>query len=540
MKNFKVGTRLGLGFGCVCLLLAITIGIGIDKVATLNEGTARIVDNMLPKIEMTHALLEQVDVVAVSLRNMMLATRGDDRRAQHQVVSDASKKSVALLAKMSAVIVTADGKAAMATVAAAGGKYFAGQDKLLTMINDGEQDAARDYLADQLRPMFQAYKTALVALIEHERGRVAETAQAGQDAYAHARQLMLGMGVLAIALASAIGFLITRGLLRQLGGEPGYAAGIAAEIAGGNLGVDVAVRPNDSSSLVYAIDAMRAQLSSVVREVRAGTDLITTASAEIAAGNQELSVRTEQQAGSLEETASSIEELTSAVRQNADHARQANELAGSASGVAAKGGAVVAQVVTTMDSINASARNIVDIIGVIDGIAFQTNILALNAAVEAARAGEQGRGFAVVAAEVRVLAQRSAAAAKEIKRLIDNSVVQADAGTRLVSDAGLTMRAIIDSIRSVSDIMAEISTASAEQSAGIDQINQAVVQMDQVTQQNAALVEEAAAASASMQDQALSLSQAVAVFTLGDDAPAQAPARPAVNGAGRMLLARAA
>jgi methyl-accepting chemotaxis protein len=263
--------------------------------------------------------------------------------------------------------------------------------------------------------------------------------------------------------------------------------------------------------------------------VRTGADTITTASGEIAAGNQELSARTEQQASALEETASAIEELTSTVRQNADNARQANQLALSASHVATQGGAAVAQVVHTMESINASATNIGEIIGVINGIAFQTNILALNAAVEAARAGEQGRGFAVVASEVRMLAQRSADAAKEIKGLIDRSVQLTAEGSRQVGEAGVTMNAIIDGIRSVADIMGEITAASAEQSAGIEQINQAVVQMDQVTQQNAALVEEAAAASAAMQDQALGLARVVGVFALDEQAGAvtnSAPARP--------------
>jgi methyl-accepting chemotaxis protein len=262
--------------------------------------------------------------------------------------------------------------------------------------------------------------------------------------------------------------------------------------------------------------------------VRGGTDLIATASQEISAGNLDLSARTEQQAGALEETAASMEELTTTVRQNADNARQANQLAIAASDVAGRGGAVVGEVIVTMGSINESARKIVDIIGVIDGIAFQTNILALNAAVEAARAGEQGRGFAVVASEVRTLAQRSAAAAKEIKELIGDSVQKVDAGARLVDQAGATMEDVVASIRRVTDIMAEIASASQEQTSGIEQVNQAIGQMDQVTQQNAALVEESAAAAASMQDQAGKLAAVVGVFRLGreDASPARAP-RPA-------------
>ena len=325
---------------------------------------------------------------------------------------------------------------------------------------------------------------------------------------------------IAIAVGTAAAWFIVRGLAKQLGGEPSYAAEIAGRIAEGDLAMAIKTRANDSTSLLFAMKTMRDSLSRVVGEVRQGTDTIATASSEIAAGNMDLSSRTEQQASSLEETAASMEELTSTVKQNADNARQANQLALSASGVAVKGGSVVAQVVDTMSAINASSRKIVDIIGVIDGIAFQTNILALNAAVEAARAGEQGRGFAVVAAEVRNLAQRSAAAAKEIKTLIGDSVDKVEEGSKQVAQAGKTMEEIVGSVKRVTDIMGEIAAASQEQTLGIEQINQSITQMDQVTQQNAALVEEAAAAAQSLQEQASGLSQVVSVFKL--DVGAQA------------------
>jgi methyl-accepting chemotaxis protein len=526
MNTLKVGTRLSLGFGCVCLLLVITIGLGINKTAVLNEGTRYIVQNKLPKIEQSHLLLAKVDEIAIALRNMMLNADAGDRARQVGAIMDARQTVEKVMNDLGGSMVTNAGQGLMRQVMDERSKYVDGQNKVLALLQAGQEDEAKAYMVNGLRPLLAAYKGSLVKLIAHENAAIATTAKTAEQTYADARRQMIGLGVVALLLAAAIGFVITRRLLRQLGGEPDYAAAIAGEIAAGNLGVKVVVAPNDLSSLMFAMDSMRGQLAGVVREVRASTDLITTASGEIAAGNQELSVRTEQQAGALEETASSLEELTSTVRQNADNARQANVLAESASGVAAQGGAVVAQVVETMESIAASGKNIVDIIGVINGIAFQTNILALNAAVEAARAGEQGRGFAVVASEVRILAQRSADAAKEIKRLIDDSATQTDAGTRLVSEAGVTMSAIIDSVRSVTDIMGEISTASAEQSAGIEQINMAVVQMDYVTQQNAALVEEAAAASTAMQEQALALARAVGVFTLdAKEAPAAEPAR---------------
>lgn len=329
---------------------------------------------------------------------------------------------------------------------------------------------------------------------------------------------LAGLILLLSTLGAIFAIVVVRGVLRQLGGEPGYAAGVVEQIAAGDLSIEVKTHAHDQSSLLFAMKSMRDDLATIILHVHNGSEAIATASSQIAAGNLDLSSRTETQASSLEETASSMEELTSTVKQNADSARQANQLAVTASEVAARGGAVVAQVVGTMESITASSRKIVDIISVIDGIAFQTNILALNAAVEAARAGEQGRGFAVVATEVRNLAHRSAAAAKEIKNLIDESVSNVDNGSKLVGEAGQTMNEVVASIASVTDIMSEIMHASKEQCDGIDQVNQAIMQMDEVTQQNAALVEEAAAAAQSLQDQAQKLVHVVSVFKLGDAA----------------------
>jgi methyl-accepting chemotaxis protein len=334
-------------------------------------------------------------------------------------------------------------------------------------------------------------------------------------------QSALSLAVIGAAL-SAVVVLLIRNIERSLGGDPHDAVEAAQRIAGGDLGFEVAVRPGDDTSLMAAMKAMRDALAGIVTQVRSGTDLIATASGEIASGNLDLSSRTEEQASSLEETAAAMEELTSTVKQSAENARQASALARSAAGVAGRGGEVVARVVDTMEAIKASSNKIVDIIGVIDGIAFQTNILALNAAVEAARAGEQGRGFAVVAGEVRSLAQRSAQAAKEIKELIGDSVHKVGDGARLVLDAGATMQEIVASVNRVSEMIGAISSATQEQGSGIEHINQAIAQMDQVTQQNAALVEEAAAASEAMQEQAAKLAQTVSVFRVAAQAQALA------------------
>ena len=333
-------------------------------------------------------------------------------------------------------------------------------------------------------------------------------------AFGKAVVAMLAILVFALVFSVGISLYMSRKIILQIGGELDYAVDVLRKVSEGDLTAVVETKARDQSSLLFAMKRMSESLTNIVKGVRDTTESMTVASKEIAQGNSDLSQRTEQQASSLEETASSMEELTSTVKQNAENAKQANQLAASASDIAVKGGQVVDDVVQTMASINASSKKIGDIVSVIEGIAFQTNILALNAAVEAARAGEQGRGFAVVASEVRNLAQRSAAAAKEIKSLIDDSVHKVDAGSRQVDQAGATMHEVVTAVKRVTDIMAEIAAASHEQSAGIEEVNQAITQMDDVTQQNAALVEQAAAAAEAMQGQSEALKQAVDVFKL--------------------------
>jgi methyl-accepting chemotaxis protein-1 (serine sensor receptor) len=384
-----------------------------------------------------------------------------------------------------------------------------------------------EILQGPMREAFVPLRDSVEALIEYQMTTTRLDYEAAMAVYAGIRATVIAVVLAGIAASIAIGFFLIRAIVRQLG----EAVRVADAVAAGDLTQHIATTSNDEiGHLMRAMQHMNEGLADTVRRVRMGTDAITVASGEIATGNADLSSRTESQASSLEETASSMEELTSTVRQNADNARQANQLVVSTAEIAAKGGQVVDRVVETMSSIQDSSRKISDIIGVIDGIAFQTNILALNAAVEAARAGEQGRGFAVVAAEVRSLAQRSAGAAKEIKALIEDSVGKVDAGGKLVDEAGRTMDEIVGSVKRVTDIMSEIAAASQEQSAGIEQVNQAVEQMDQMTQQNAALVEEAAVAAESMREQAGMLAEAVSVFKLENvTATLRQPARPPIT-----------
>ena len=532
LAKMKVGTRLGLGFALVLVLLAAVTVLGIVRMAQIQNRLDHVIDvnNVVTRlvIDMRTNVSDRIN----SLRVLTLMTDPADMepdmariKAQTKVYQEAQKK----LEEKFAVESTAEEKALLATIKEqeAAAMPAIAKASALWLANDAE--AATRVLIKEIRPVQKKWMEALDQLATLEDNLNAQMQTDARTAFDSARVFMIVLGILAVALGVVAALVITRGLLKQLGGEPDYTASIAGSIAKGDLSVGIQTQSGDSSSLLAEMKEMRNSLVGIVGQVRVGTETIGTASREIADGNIDLSSRTEMQASALEKTASAMEELTSTVKQNADNAREANKLAATASDVALKGGSVVSQVVDTMSSINESAKKIVDIIGVIDGIAFQTNILALNAAVEAARAGEQGRGFAVVASEVRSLAQRSAGAAKEIKILIDDSAEKTERGTRLVGQAGVTMGEVVDSVRRVTDIMSEIASASAEQSAGIEQVNLSIIEMDGMTQQNAALVEQAAAAAQSLQDQAAELSHVVSVFTLveGEQRVAVAPKAPA-------------
>jgi len=523
IANLRVRTRLFAGFGLLCAFLIVVVVLGTAMLGRIKTGTDVIVSNYMPKIAASNAVLTEVNNVSIALRNMMLNADPADRKAQAADVEKARAAIAATFARLEASIVSAEGKALLSQGLDYNTKFVAAQDVLLRHIGAGELDQASAYLVGTYRPLLAEYRKVINGQIDMQNQLAAQAALDADATYASTLRLMLALSAAILALAGLTAWSITASITTPVA----RALAIAETVAAGDLTSRIEVNTKDElGQLLAALKRMNDSLLSTVSTVRGGTELIASASSQVAAGSMDLSSRTEEQASALEETASSMEELTSTVRQNADNARQANTLAGVASTVAERGGAVVRQVVGTMDAINDASRRIADIIGVIDGIAFQTNILALNAAVEAARAGEQGRGFAVVASEVRSLAQRSAAAAKDIKLLIDDSTGKVGEGSRLVNEAGSTMHDIVDSIRRVADIMAEISAASGEQSAGIEQINGAVVQMDQVTQQNAALVEETSAAADAMRMQAAKLAEAVAVFKTGDAVVAVATAAP--------------
>jgi methyl-accepting chemotaxis protein len=511
ISNLKIGTRLGLGFGIVLLLLVASVGMGLRYMASIQDTLLNITEGNNVKIDAAVQMRVSQLRVMIAASNLALLQDSNAMAEQERLVLAARADYSAASDKLHKLVTQEDGKAILARVdaAAAATRPLTNKARELGLANKTEEATA--VLLKEVGPAAAIWQAALEDMAhQEEANNMRDEKQAGA-AYTAAHTLMISIGALALALGMLIAYLATRSITAPLR----VALKVAQTVAAGDLSSNIVSRSTDETGeLLDALKKMNDSLRDIVGRVRTGTDTIATASSQIASGNLDLSSRTEQQASSLEETASSMEELATTVKQNSDNARQADVLAISASQVAVKGGQVVAQVVDTMASIHASSRKIVDIIGVIDGIAFQTNILALNAAVEAARAGEQGRGFAVVASEVRNLAQRSASAAKEIKSLIDDSVDKVAQGSALVHTAGETMEEVVASVKRVTDIMGEISAAGREQELGIGQINQAVIEMDTVTQQNAALVEEASAAAESLQEQARELASVVGVFKL--------------------------
>lgn len=543
LQNLKIGIRLAIAFGIVLVMLAAVAALGITRMAQLQHNVDTI--TKMNDVETLQATL-MANTVAdrmIALRNIVLLTSEAEvapeierMRVQGEKYAQAETRLMALFARPDTSAEERSAVQSAKELSAAAAPVMA---KVIELGVAKRNTDAVSMLLNDLRPIQKKWMATLGGLVEIENRQNDESTVSGELAYENARNVMLSLSALAIILGIALAWLITRSITTPIN----RAVSVAQAVAAGDLTSQIVVDGRDETGqLLAALKAMNDSLQHIVGQVRQGTETIATASVQIATGNLDLSSRTEEQASSLEETASSMEQLTSTVRQNADNTRQADHLAKSASAVAGRGGAVVAQVVQTMGDINSSSKKIVEIIGVIDGIAFQTNILALNAAVEAARAGEQGRGFAVVASEVRNLAHRSASAAKEIKQLISDSVDKVDAGARLVDQAGATMQEVVVSVQQVSDIIADITSAGREQSLGIDQINQAIMQMDGVTQQNAALVEQAAAAAEALQDQAGNLAELVSKFVLdqrtGGAVAARAVAAPAAAHAKPLKLAR--
>ncbi|MFA9215912.1 MAG: methyl-accepting chemotaxis protein [Sphingomonadaceae bacterium] len=510
-SDFKIAVRLASGFGLMMVLIVAMAVAGIWRLQAVGLLTEDMVGNAMLKERLTAEWHNLISVSGVRVIATAKAAELAPPQAELDKASATRARVNAILKQLEPMLSSDEEKTLMAAVTAARKVYAKSRDDLFALKKAGDADGVRKLADGLLETQFQAYLTAVEGIGAYEAGiqrqRVVEVQQQHQDG----KRFLLALAAGALALGAWCAIVIAGSITRPLH----QAVQVAQTVAAGDLSSQIEVHSRDETGqLLQALKDMNASLVRIVGQVRSGTDTITTASGEIASGNLDLSARTEQQASSLQQTASSMEQLTVTVKQNGDNSRQAHTLALSASEVARKGGTVVSEVVGTMGEINASAHKIVDIIGVIDGIAFQTNILALNAAVEAARAGEQGRGFAVVATEVRNLAQRSAAAAREIKTLISDSVDKVEAGTRLVDLAGSTMNEIVVNVRHVTEIIGEITRASGEQTLGIEQINAAIAQMDRVTQQNAALVEEAAAAAASLQDQSGALSRVVSIFQL--------------------------
>ncbi len=517
-----VKTKLSLSFGVLAALVLAVSGLALYALSEINGGFAQYVHGVDARARIAADVRAAVDRRAIAARNLVLVTKPADvelEKAAVQLADSDVKSSLKKLNDSAAAAGSDTSEQARAMIAEIGrieAQYGPVAADIENDALNGRHDDAVRKIDENCRPLLAQLVKATDAFSAYTETRAERKVKRASDLYASQRVLLFGICAAAAMAAFLAALLITRSITRALGAEPSELSDITRRIAEGDLGTVAGAQAAPQGSVLASMSSMQTGLVQLIGQVRATADNIATGASQIAAGNVDLSSRTEEQAASLEETASSMEELTSTVRQNAENAQQASSLAANASEVATKGSDVVGQVVATMTEISESSTKIADITGLIEGIAFQTNILALNAAVEAARAGEQGRGFAVVATEVRSLAQRSSSAAKEIKELIGASVQKIHDGSSLAGEAGKTMTEVTQAVARVTDIMGEIAAASTEQSRGIEQVNQAITQMDEVTQQNAALVEEAAAASKSLEDQGRVLNEAIAFFRLDD------------------------
>jgi methyl-accepting chemotaxis protein len=533
-SKLTITSRLMLAFGILVAIMLLVSGIALHALSRANDNFGAYVGDTGARISVAASVRRAMFERTIASRNLVLSSSPEIHEAEKKAVLAAHENVGKRIQKLKGMVadpaVGEDERKQVAQIEAIEARYARVSEQIVQLALDGKRDESIAMMNKDCRPLLAELSKTIGAYSDHLRKLGETDVEVMKTDYASSRNLLLVACGIAVALALGMAFLITRNLRRALGAEPSELGEVARRVAVGDLAQSAVAAP--AGSVMASLGEMQANLAKVVSQVRQASDSIATGSSQIATGNADLSQRTEQQASNLQQTAASMEEMNATVRNNADTARQANQLATSASSAAVKGGEVVGQVVSTMHEITASSRKIADIIGVIDGIAFQTNILALNAAVEAARAGEQGRGFAVVAGEVRSLAQRSAEAAREIKSLIGASVERVEAGSRLVGDAGATMSDIVAQVKRVTDLIGEISSATSEQTSGIGQVSTAISQLDQVTQQNSSLVEQSAAAAESLKDQAVRLAQVVSTFKLQHDAPApaarpSAPVRPA-------------
>ena len=520
-SSWRVRTRLTVGFGVVCVVLVVSVLMGQMAMGRIGTNLQSVVSDHLPRIVASANVLTRIDAIALALRDMIPNPDAADRERQVQAIAKARQEIGKQIDALDKSVTDPTERAKLEKVKEQRARYIAGQDELIKLVKSDQPDQSREFLNTKLRPELETYRSVVTALVDHGEQAITEAGQNAQTTASNARTVLIALGIGALLLAIGLGWLISRSLTRELGGEPSTAAEVARAVAAGDFTQSIAVKDSDTTSLMAQLATMKNGLARVVSQVRRSSESVAMASSEIAQGNQDLSSRTESQASNLQQTAASMEEITGTVKQTAESARQATVLATQATQVTERSSSAVDGVADTMKQIRTASNRISETTQLIDSIAFQTNILALNAAVEAARAGEQGRGFAVVASEVRSLSHRTQSAAKEIRQLIDDSANKVSEGHEKTDAAQKTMAESLDLVRRVNTLIGEIHSASNEQLSGISQVNSAVAQLDTITQQNAALVEENAASAMQLNGQAQTMTETVQVFRIDASAPAQ-------------------